>query len=485
MKCTSFQTGNKRIICSEEIIKNEQYCKKHIDNFYNQCKHVKHNFSQCENISEKNMNQCFRHLPFEMPTNEKLQELIENASEQNKTKYKEFKEAAENVGHKLYMIPEECTNIKKIRLFCLTTNSIGFNHLYQLKRGGGSCCGYIRKVKTNKHIITEETKNSTDVAVVRKNELAKKKADVDVIKEYAEKTIEISLKIKDNNNQNKNYKKYIQIADIIIEVSKANDGWVYVGYNNEYKYYINRDGRFGSVLLTTNSHIYEHKNSFREKYTQIELGGTRRMIHREFAINFSVVDFDIFRNLEFSKYFQEIELKTFKEEWLTLKYKIPDKYITTIKNVFDKIENYSSVTHILVPTVALTADHTVPNSHELYTAVQLTPYNNRKAVDRNEIKTGQECVLFDVSTKTVVPLSNYENKETYIFPSIRTIAEAICKQFNIDNNHPKNLIIPSIKKATNFFAQFDMFPQKIELNKCRTPNFAELIKKEYIVITGC
>ncbi len=382
------------------------------------------------------------------------------------------------LGHTLV----EYKNNKNVFYMCKCGNTEVAKATLIRLRGGSGCdkCMITRRIATKLEKNTINNNKSQDVSTLRGNELAKRKVNPDIIKQHASDTITTSIQ---NSIRNATFNvKVIQLADIVIAASKFHiDGWVFIGYN-EQSYFINRDGRFASAIQSIP--IIEVNREFRNEYPQIKLDGRMVYIHREFAKNFSVVDISKFSTIQQDECFTMFDINTFRDLWLSKakERKISSEFIIALSKTFETFSNSASV---LVPTQNLQADHIIPNSRELYTAVRLvtTSEHVHDTIARGERQDVRSVLLFDTHTKQPLFMNDHTGESKWLFPSIKSIGEAICRTNNISSEFPANIAGPSFReKAVKMFEKNMTLPIEFVNSEWRYPILTTITKNENVIV---
>lgn len=381
-----------------------------------------------------------------------------------------------SLGHTLV----EYKNNKNVFYMCKCGNTEVSNATLLRLRNGSACdkCMINRRVATKLEKNTIINNNSQDPSTLRGNELAKRKVNSDIIKQHASDTIETSIQISTRNaifNP-----KVIQLADIVIAASNLHvDGWVFIGCG-EQTYFVNRDGRFASA--TQSIPTIEVNREFRNEYPQIKLNGRMVYIHREFAKNFSVVDIS---KVQQNECFTVFDFATFKESWLSKakECNISSEFIIALSKTFDTFSKLTS--SVLIPTQNLQADHLIPNSRELYTAVRLVTASEHvhDTIARGERQDVRSVLLFDTHTKQPIFMNDHTGENKWLFPSMNSLGEAIYRTNNL--SIPKssvNLTKDSFHKAVKMFEKNMTLPIKFVNSEWRYPMLATITKNENAIV---
>lgn len=325
--------------------------------------------------------------------------------------------------------------------------------------------------------------NKNDPAVILGNELAARKPDMETLKLHADVTISNSMESIAINRES--FTDIIQWAELVLEVSNypGCNGWVFI-YHDKKRYFMNRDGRFATAKKPNPTKVSTRE--LREKYTQIKLDGRMTYMHREYAINMCVVNLIELPKEKHSICFKSYDFDTLCKEWISeaTKCNIDSVYIDAIRNTCN---TFSSIKQILIPTTTLYADHRIPNSQHLHTAVSLVTFskNVKNAIERGERKDTFPCLLFNTETYSVVPLIDFENNQCYIFPSKRSLGEAICRT-NGHNMHPNpaNIVYTSFTKAIKKYETLGkIFPTELDPKEWNAPSLVKFTSDKMIVIT--
>lgn len=322
-----------------------------------------------------------------------------------------------------------------------------------------------------------------DPALIRGNELATRKPDLETLKMHADITIANSLDTSIKNREK--FKNIVQWAELVLEVSNYPecDGWAFI-FSNGKRYFMNRDGRFATAKECTPWKVSNRE--LRQKYTQIKLDGRMTYMHREYAINMCVVDLLEIPEEQHNIYFETHDFDTLCKKWISeaTNLNINHIYIDAIRKVY---KTFSSTNQILIPTTKLYADHRISNSQHLHTAVSLvtSSKNTRNAIERTERKDASPCLLFNIETREAVPLKNHDDKQCYIFPSKRSLGEAICRSYGHNmHSNPSNIIYSAYMKAVKKYESLEnIFPNVINVKEWNTPNLVKFTTNKIIVIT--
>lgn len=330
---------------------------------------------------------------------------------------------------------------------------------------------------------SQNTHIQNEPSVIRGNELAARKPDIETLKLHADVTISHSIEASAKNREK--FKDIIQWAELVLAVSNypGCDGWAFVFHGGK-RYFMNRDGRFASAKISKPNKVSNRE--LREKYTQIKLDGHMAYMHREYAINMCVVNLIELPDKEHSVCFESHNFDKLCKEWISeaIKCHINNIYIDAIRNVYN---TFSQIKYLFIPTTTLYADHRIPNSQHLHTAVSLvtSSKNVRNAIERGERKDASPCLLFDTEIRKVVPLINHDGDQCYIFPSKRSLGEAICRSNGHDMHpHPANIVIHSYIKAVKKYEMFDkILPIDINPDEWRVPILTSFTANQMIIIT--
>lgn len=384
------------------------------------------------------------------------------------------REIVEKFGHRLHSY----INVYHVEYYCKCGHPEVVKATIHHLRNGADCknCGIQKRVLSFR--LTNEKHNNTsqDPGVLLGNEMEKRKPPSDVISKHTNDVLNVSMS---NTLKNREFNdNVIQFSELVIQLSAYNDGWIFITTPNRPSYFAHKDGRFEHAYRSVPK--YSIDISFRLKYPRLAIEKTSVAIHRAFAINFSVVELSSLGD-NYLSYFEQYDIQKFKENWLEkAKTKnISQDFITSIQNVFDKI----TAKIVLIPTKKLHADHLIPNSQQLYTAVRLVSVIQHR---RDTIKRGEQpcykSLLFDVSTFKPIFLKDYDNVEQWCFPSLQSLAMCICKAFNISNTQI-TFVKQSFKKAQNNLTKFDnQFPLTINADEWRTPRLFEITKNQHAIV---
>lgn len=322
----------------------------------------------------------------------------------------------------------------------------------------------------------------SDPALIRGDELATRKPDLETLKLHADVTIANSLNACIKNREN--FKNIVQWAELVLEASNYPecDGWAFIFHGGR-RYFMNRDGRFATAKESTPWKVSNRE--LRQKYTQVKLDGRMTYMHREYAINMCVVDLLDIPEEQHSIHFETRDFDTLCKEWISeaTKLNINNIYIDAIRNVY---KTFSSAKQIFIPTTKLYADHRISNSQHLHTAVSLvtSSKNTRNAIERTERKDASPCLLFNIETREAVSLKNHDDKQCYIFPSKRSLGEAICRSYrHAMHSHPSNIVYSAYLKAVKKYEILKEFPNIIDINEWTSPNLIKFTSDKIIVIT--
>ncbi len=406
----------------------------------------------------------------------KTQENMTTRKTRDESDYKKIRALCEAQGHRLDMTQSELKNVNHIRFYCRCGNSEpAITSLRRIKVGGGcSKCRLTRAIATKQTAKELVDTQSEDVAVVRGNVLAQRKKDAATIARHASATIASSVitALRNGNLQ------CIQLAELVIVAAAKVDGWVYVGHTDR-SYFVNNDGRFASASLSEPTMVSQRE--LRDEYPQIKLGGKMVYIHREFALNFCVADTSCTDTIT-TDWFEEYDFASFCERWIqsARERKISETYIQALQSTFTQFGNVKT---IRVPTVKLHADHTVPDSRELYTAIRLVsiPKHVRDTIARGERTDAVAVMLLDTATMLPVQL-DVRGKKQHWCQSANELGEAICKAFPRDD-HPKcpaNVVYTSLTKAKKEFEITMKLPTVFTSDM-----LAQWRSPKLVTVTGC
>ena len=111
--------------------------------------------------------------------------------------------------------------------------------------------------------------------------------------------------------------------------------------------------------------------------------------------------------------------------------------------------------------------------------------NTRNAIERCERKDASPCLLFDIETYKAVSLKNHDDKQCFIFPSKRSLGEAICRSYGHNmHSNPSTIIYSAYTKAVKKYKLLgNAFPNVINVKEWNTPNLVKFTTNKIIVIT--